>query len=456
MKMKRITFLTFACACLAACAPKSGNDHQVHLYGQLIDMGSTSVPMRYDGAASMLGDSRNILLQTDTEGHFDTIITLTEPTYFSISRNTLYLSPGDDLNVKITPNNEEAEFNGKGASVNNYMKFRLFPKGGSYLEGGSNLRTDFPATRALIDSLATVRQAQLDTLSDASDEFKELEGARITADIANSYLCYPAYSRMFRNAKNMEEMMQSLENYYKEITPAIKPLFEKLNQDKYLDVAVVRDVMSYLASPNNKAMQELAGSIALTPRTKELYAASKKIRGLRAKVDEATLKQAKAFADSLQNKDFSTELTAKINQATKLLKGQPAIDFEFVDFEGNTHRLSEFKGKIIYLDFWATWCGPCIAESPYFDKLSGEYEGKDIVFIPMSTDTDKKAWTSFVTAHKKKQPQYNTVDTAIRDGWAIFYIPRFVIIDKDFNIVDAYAPRPSEPEAKALLDSLLK
>ena len=62
--------------------------------GQLLDMGSQTVRMRFDGAASVLGDSRAILLKTDASGHFDTTFVLKEPTYYTISRNTLYLTPG--------------------------------------------------------------------------------------------------------------------------------------------------------------------------------------------------------------------------------------------------------------------------------------------------------------------------------------------------------------------------
>lgn len=74
------------------------------------------------------------MIRTDREGHFDTILPLSKPAFYRISRNTLYLSPGDDMEVYITTDNREAVFKGKGAEMNTYMKGRLFPKGGSFWE----------------------------------------------------------------------------------------------------------------------------------------------------------------------------------------------------------------------------------------------------------------------------------------------------------------------------------
>ena len=177
---------------------------------------------------------------------------------------------------------------------------------------------------------------------------------------------------------------------------------------------------------------------------------------MRQEVTDESLAEVKSFADNLQYKDFAAELNSMIVKASRLLKGQPAIDFELTDTAGVVRHLSDFKGKVLYVDFWATWCGPCIQESPHFESLSKEYAGKDIVFLPVSTDTNNKAWKRFITAHKKQLSQYNSVDKTMHSGWSIYYIPRFVLIDKDFNIVSAYAPRPSNPEAKEMIDSLLK
>lgn len=442
-----LAFGALLAACQSAPAPTT-----VHLQGQLVDMGTTEVTMRYDGAASLVGDSRDIILHTDAEGRFDTILTLTEPTYYNISYNTLYLTPGDDLEVSIPQDNRKAVFSGKGAVANIYMKERLFPKAGSFLDGGSNLLADFAQTKALIDSLAVVRRAQLDTLTGVSEEFKRLEGARITADVVNSYFSYPSYAS-FRGVEMTE---QGLDSFYMALKGDIVPALQSLTDDCLLDVAVVRDVLSCVATPYNKALEGMVDEVSLTPRAKELYATAGKVGTLRHRVDKAALDEARAFADSLTNRDFADELLGKVSQAERLLKGQPAIDFTFTDVDGNRHKLSDFRGKVLYLDFWATWCGPCIQESPHFEQLAAKFAGKDVEFIALSTDTSREAWLSYLKAHKKQLTQYNTTDTALDEGWLIYYIPRFVLIDRDFNIADAYAPRPSEPEAEEAINALLE
>lgn len=457
MNFLRFPRLMVAAASLVCCHMfANAAPGKVHLKGQLIDMGTTDVPMRFDGAGSFLGDSRTIMLKTDAEGRFDITIDLNEPAYFNICRNTLYLTPGDDLTVKITQDNKEGVFSGKGAEANDYMKYRLFPHGGSFLEGGSNIRADFSATRSLIDSLARIRQTELKALTKVSADFKDMEKARITADIVNSYLSYPSYANLTAGVKDREKVTQKIDSFYNALTAEVKPMVKALINDKYLDVNIVRNVLSELSSPEMSSMKAWMEGSSLTPRIQSLFRSSEYVGKLRHEVTAESLAEMKEFAGKLAYKDFAAELDGMIVKASQLLKGQPAIDFEMTDSTGVVRHLSDFKGKAIYVDLWATWCGPCIQESPFFESLSKEYAGKDIVFLPISTDTNRKAWMRYISGHKKELTQYNCIDPELNSGWSIYYIPRFILIDKDFNVANAYAPRPSDPEAKKAIDALLK
>mgnify|MGYP000058451827 FL=1 len=420
--------------------------------------------MRYNGTASMIGDSRDILIHTDENGYFDTIIELKKSEYFSISRNTLYLTPGDDLELVITENNQEATFSGIGAEANNYMKKRLFPKGGSFLEAGRYVRADFVRTKVTVDSLAEERRNELAGLKKVSPEFKKMEEARITADVVNSYISYASYRKdvcfdwqAYQRAtpeeqeKINEEQQKLRDAHLIAVAPELNRLYKTLTDTLFLNVAVVRDVLSYFGEDQYGWFE----GIELPERTKELYEAADKVAALRQAITATTVNDAKDFIAKAKYQDVVTEVRHKADQAGKLVEGQPAIDIMMTDVDGNVKRLSDFRGKVIYMDLWATWCGPCIQESPFFETLSKKYEGKDIVFLPVSKDSRATTWKSYLKVHHKDLPQYISQDQALKDGWCVRYIPRFILIDKDFNIVNAYAPRPSSEEIGTLIDSVL-
>jgi len=147
-------------------------------------------------------------------------------------------------------------------------------------------------------------------------------------------------------------------------------------------------------------------------------------------------------------------------------KGNPSPVFtDYVDIKGGTKSLSSFKGKFVYIDVWATWCGPCIQQIPYLQKLEEEYKNKNIAFVSISTDESQRSGGSWEAAEKKwrnfvKDKNMSGVhlwsgkDFSFQRAYKINTIPRFILIDPKGNIVDANAPRPSDPNLKNLFTSL--
>lgn len=440
--MKNIVLLLGLCYSLSGVAQTP-----VHLKGKLVDMGATLVNLSYDGATSVIGKEGSFMIRTDQEGCFDTLLTVPKPGFYRISRNTLYLSPGDDMEVYITPSNKEAVFKGKGAEMNTYMKGRLFPKGGSFLGELRGKKGEFEEIKGMVDSLARLRMAELEQVGEATPEFRDLEKARIIADVANSYMTYPSYCSI-KEIRGKEEY----DRFIQKITPELMEQIPLVNEERYLDVAVVRDVI-------NRAMEtpSLAGQLQFPLRTQELFKSGEYAYRLDSEVNPLVIKEVEEYVKMLKNKDVKTVLQAKLASVGSLLKGSPAIDLELTTPEGKTAHLSDFRGKVIYVDLWATWCGPCIAESPKFHELSEKYKGDNIVFLAISTDTNRKAWLNFIQKKESSIPEFNCTDTKnLNAGWQIKYIPRFLLIDEDFKILEAYAPRPSQPEAVELLDKVLK
>lgn len=83
----------------------------------------------------------------------------------------------------------------------------------------------------------------------------------------------------------------------------------------------------------------------------------------------------------------------------KKLKGQPSPTFAFENHKGGLTKLEELKGKYVYIDVWATWCGPCRQEIPYLQKVEEHFHGKNIAFVSISVDEqkNKEKWSKFVT-----------------------------------------------------------
>jgi thiol-disulfide isomerase/thioredoxin len=144
----------------------------------------------------------------------------------------------------------------------------------------------------------------------------------------------------------------------------------------------------------------------------------------------------------------------------KKLDGNPSPEFDYENHKGGKTKLSDFKGKYVYIDLWATWCGPCRQEIPYLQKIEEKYHGKNIEFVSISIDNakDNAKWKNFVTAKNLGGVQL-FADKDWESEFVVKYgvtgIPRFILIDPKGTIVNSDAARPSAPELQTQLDALL-
>ena len=144
----------------------------------------------------------------------------------------------------------------------------------------------------------------------------------------------------------------------------------------------------------------------------------------------------------------------------KTAVGKIAPDFTVYKTDGKEVSLSDFRGKLVYVDFWATWCGPCKYEIPHLKKLEKQYHDKEIVFMSVSLDSDedKEKWKEMV-----KQESLTGVQVRAQGGfgsnaaqqYSISGIPTFLLIGKQGEIISCQAPRPSSGEAGNLINRYL-
>lgn len=120
----------------------------------------------------------------------------------------------------------------------------------------------------------------------------------------------------------------------------------------------------------------------------------------------------------------------------------PALDFELKDQFGVTHKLSDYKGKTIFLNFWATWCPPCRAEMPDIQKLYETYptEGDDALIVlgvasPLTErKNDEQVITDFLKEKGYTYPVLIDTDASLFEGYGIFSYPTTYMIDRDGNV----------------------
>ena len=145
---------------------------------------------------------------------------------------------------------------------------------------------------------------------------------------------------------------------------------------------------------------------------------------------------------------------------TVLAKGNDSPKFEnYENFKGGTTSLDDLKGKYVYVDVWATWCGPCKREIPFLKEVEKAYHGKNIEFVSISVDKSKdhEAWKKMVEEKELGGVQLfadNDWNSDFVKGYKINGIPRFILIDPAGKIVSPDAPRPSSDDLKVLLNEL--
>ena len=146
--------------------------------------------------------------------------------------------------------------------------------------------------------------------------------------------------------------------------------------------------------------------------------------------------------------------------SSRKLNNSVAPNFDYENHKGGKTSLESLKGKYVYIDVWATWCGPCRAEIPSLKKIEEKFHNKNIEFVSISVDVDKDydKWKTFVKEKELGGTQLFADKNWLSDfikAFGINSIPRFILIDPNGVVIDADAKRPSDPKLSEQLDGLL-
>jgi thiol-disulfide isomerase/thioredoxin len=132
--------------------------------------------------------------------------------------------------------------------------------------------------------------------------------------------------------------------------------------------------------------------------------------------------------------------------------GKAAMEIALPSINGDTIRLSSFKGKVVLIDFWASWCGPCRSSNRQLVKLYSKYKNKGFEIYGVSFDEVKPAWEKAIKKDKITWVQVNDdsgSDSKTASSWDVYQIPTSYVMDKDGKLI------AMDPDSKAL-EKILK
>jgi thiol-disulfide isomerase/thioredoxin len=273
-----------------------------------------------------------------------------------------------------------------------------------------------------------------------------LETARIKADLINSLLSGESYNSMILKLKGGDA--ETYASRYKEaIKPKVIAYGRNFVDASLMKMIVYRDIAADLI--NNSTDAKLAQPI------KDWYKAEELVGEMEKAKNKSELAKFKEKITQIKTIPYQRAANQMLQQLLSFGKGDEAVDFIARDLNGLPVKLSSLKGKVIYVDLWATWCGPCMHEMPYFEKLKIQYkDNPDIAFVSLSLDDTVEVWKKSVESRKAEGQQW-LIDRNKLQAYNIVGIPRILLIDKNFKMADMDAPAPSSAEAVKAINQLL-
>ena len=361
-------------------------------------------------------------------------------------RFPVWLEAGKPLRATLELN--VLHFEGAGAKTNDYLN-RKFYHTPCFRDYGM----DDAAFREKLEKMVRERVAALDTAGlDAA--FVALEKKRIAHDRIYELAANIVYGGTGDKTISGETFMELQGGLTEDESSWGIPEYPESFQKVACALARMDETS---VSPYTMLLNvlKIATGECHDPRLVEYIVARSSLEFVRSPGMEGTEEMDRIFRERVKRQDYLEEYQHYRDENNRLAKGQPAVPFTFQDVDGKEVSLSDLKGKYVYIDVWATWCGPCKMEIPYLKKLEEKLHGRNIYFVSISCDEGKAGWLKFVKDEKLGGIQLNTGgDQSFMQAILCHGIPRFLLIDKDGNYINANMSRPSEPETLKILESL--
>lgn len=162
------------------------------------------------------------------------------------------------------------------------------------------------------------------------------------------------------------------------------------------------------------------------------------------------------LSEAVEKYGVDKKYITEYNRRRAMIKGAVFPQgVELMNAAGDTIDFAMFKGKYVYIDMWASWCGPCCKEIPHLQKLEKELQNDNVAFVSISIDKDTEAWKKKMIEYNMEGNQFVDSNNTLGQALNVRGIPFFVIYDKEGKLFMHGAPRPSHGVAlKEMLEGL--
>ena len=386
---------------------------------------------------------------------------------YARQRTVLYLTPGDHLRLVLDFSHfdESLRYSGRGAAANNYLAQSQW----RFESGHADPRpqdqrtpaTTAPQMRQLVDAFRRKRQAFLATYAAAyplPPAFQQQARLDIDLEWARNLLDYPGYHREV--TKQAAELPASYYTFLQALPR--RQLNEQVQREP-----VVRLLLAYGGRllPNGPLPADSA-------EVRRLYAQATADLGdaqardwalylmLTFQSPAALLAAYPVFRTHNRDSTVSRNMRQLVRQHLRLQPGQPAPAFTLLDQSGHAVSLRDFRGKVVYLDFWGTWCAPCRQELPASTRLVQQFAGREVVFVSIAVNDTEATWQRVVAAEHLAGPTQvalRSPDPTVAVAYNVRDFPTYMLIGRDGRIESVNAPRPSSgPAITAAIEQALQ
>jgi len=417
--------------------------------------------------------------ELDADGRFTLVFDLEQAEYARIrigpEFTLAYFRPGDSLDLRLdaTQFDLTLTYSGTGSEINNYMAAKMVRN--AALQSESN---PYELDEAAFVQQARERHEKLMADLDAAaleDYFTEREKLELQFSWAGEMANYPQYHRYYASNPSFEpgsgywDFVQQLDlNNDWNVSSSVFESFAS----SYLSALALKETSPQADQEEGTAeTQAIEDPAALSLRQMELVEQTFSNEAIQAKLIGSVLREYLSYegpegAAPLYERYTASAKPGKEHDALEKLyrnwqnlsSGKPAPDFAGVKPDGTRVALSDLKGKAVYVDVWATWCGPCRAEIPHLETLQEEFAGDEsVVLMSISVDDNKGDWEAMVAKEALGGLQIFTDgawQSEVVKRYQIDGIPRFMLIAPDGTISDVQAPRPSSGKVADLLRAL--